>query len=777
MLMRRNGSWWYATASVAGLFGLAVALFVVGFTLTSFHDLERAASVAQIAGYVLSVVSVAVGIVRWWRRTSVPAVPPGTVEMARAKDVLAGLIAEQWAVEAAMRSLNDPDPIPIQWCSALRHPTVSALMDHRANIETGRADDGVWTACSSDIAALVDRFRGTRRRRLVILGEAGMGKTTLAVQLLLHLLDTRAPGEPVPVLLPAAAWNAARANLHDWLAEQIGRNYPALRSPQIGADVIRALAGRGHILAILDGFDELPPSARAEMITALNSTLSGDDELILTSRTAEYGGAVARANRVLTSAVVLTPIPLTPQAAADYLALWLPPSPGAGWQRVLAHLRATPPGGRAPSGPAYRNPRHALADVAATPLGLWLLRAAYSAPGADPAELTDPAWFPHPGAIRARLFDRLVPALVRARPPSDDPAEPFRPLHRHDPDKVRRYLGYLACTLHQTPPGNPQPGIGELAWWQLARRTLKPGTFRILLGLALGLIGWLWIWLIDAPAVGIATGRIIAFLAVGFQYGIVSGPVGAVLGVLVAASWQKEVPGTAGLSKRRISVRDLAKSAFVNGRVFGSACGSMFGLAAAIAITILGGPKKGAEDAILGGIIAAVVAWFVGAAVGGLQYLLEVPAPTDQASTPSSTWHADRFLNLGRTVTVGVAGGLIGVFGAWAAAQPAWAIFIWGAGIGLPIALTVGLVAGRHHAWPAYLVATYWLAGTNRLPRKLMPFLADMHRIGLLRAVGPIYQFRHIELQQHLAATYQRAHTPPTVPIHHHPAPPTAPPG
>ena len=32
-----------------------------------------------------------------------------------------------------------------------------------------------------------------------------------------------------------------------------------------------------------------------------------------------------------------------------------------------------------------------------------------------------------------------------------------------------------------------------------------------------------------------------------------------------------------------------------------------------------------------------------------------------------------------------------------------------------------------------------------------MPFLDDAHRLGLLRAVGPLYQFRHVELQAYLA--------------------------
>jgi hypothetical protein len=32
-----------------------------------------------------------------------------------------------------------------------------------------------------------------------------------------------------------------------------------------------------------------------------------------------------------------------------------------------------------------------------------------------------------------------------------------------------------------------------------------------------------------------------------------------------------------------------------------------------------------------------------------------------------------------------------------------------------------------------------------------MSFLDDAHRLGLLRAVGPVYQFRHAALHDHLA--------------------------
>ncbi len=57
---------------------------------------------------------------------------------------------------------------------------------------------------------------------------------------------------------------------------------------------------------------------------------------------------------------------------------------------------------------------------------------------------------------------------------------------------------------------------------------------------------------------------------------------------------------------------------------------------------------------------------------------------------------------------------------------------------------------GEHHAWLVFVIATARLASAGRLPWRLMA-LDDAHRLGLLRTVGPIYQFRHAELHDHLA--------------------------
>lgn len=53
--------------------------------------------------------------------------------------------------------------------------------------------------------------------------------------------------------------------------------------------------------------------------------------------------------------------------------------------------------------------------------------------------------------------------------------------------------------------------------------------------------------------------------------------------------------------------------------------------------------------------------------------------------------------------------------------------------------------------WGSYQLGRTSLAMERRLPRKLIGFLEDAHRRGVLRQAGAFYQFRHIELQHRLA--------------------------
>ena len=73
---------------------------------------------------------------------------------------------------------------------------------------------------------------------------------------------------------------------------------------------------------------------------------------------------------------------------------------------------------------------------------------------------------------------------------------------------------------------------------------------------------------------------------------------------------------------------------------------------------------------------------------------------------------------------------------------------IW-AGIGAGVVAVV--VRSLTAIWPWYQIVRAWLALRRQLPWRFMKFLEDAHQRGVLRQVGAVYQFRHIELQHRLA--------------------------
>ena len=264
----------------------------------------------------------------------------------------------------------------------------------------------------------------------MIIGEPGMGKTTLAVLLLLELLGQEPQGkQPVPVMFSLASFDPSRGGLNAWLARRLEQDYPWL-----GGGLASALVNRRLVLPVLDGLDEVPEHARPDVIEAVNAAMSdGALGLVLTCRAAEYSTAVADGD-VLRSAAVIEPDPVTRRQAAAYLDSCIPPSRRAAWRPVLAGLP--------------RRPTNPLAGALATPLALWLVRHVYLDQGLDPVVLEDVSRFPTAELIQRHLAAELVPALIKANPP--DPADPGRPLRSWDPDKAQRSLGtfWLAISAH-----------------------------------------------------------------------------------------------------------------------------------------------------------------------------------------------------------------------------------------------------------------------------------------------------------------------------------------
>jgi len=677
---------------------LSVALVLLAPKLSGSQGI--AVGTTQMISTTVAVVGLGNALVQflgWWRKRGVPVSAPTSADVATAKDVLAGLVVQQWRDETVLRSLCDPAPMPLPWRSTERRE----LADHPEIIAKGTV---AFPGLDVHIAGMADNFRELRCRRLVILGGPGTGKTTLAVQLVLELLRTRRPEEPVPVLLSAARWDDhEHPRLQDWLAASLAIDYPALRAEELGPGVPETLVARGEVLPVIDGLDELPDRARADLLSALIRSMCENDQLILTCRTEQFAESVAEIGDVLTATAVIEPQPMSPAAAADYLEACLPPVPRPAWPHVLKALRT----GAAP----------ALAEVTSTSLGLWLVRATYIAPRVDPSPLLV-LGRGSAAELHDHLCDQLIPALVSARPPAEGPAQPFRPQHAWTPEQVGRWLTYLSRQL--TGDEGEEGDQRDMAWWHLARyassRSVQVWTAAVI-GVVIG------------SAFAVLTGMPVAGAAIGL--------LAALAVLLMIGSWFTESPGHADfrVRGRLAELRRVLRDGLIVG-----ALGALVGWL--MASSTGGGMRAGLAGARDIGLLSGV--GFI--VVLSLIRWVEHPTLAATARSPRSTWRADRNLTAIRIVSGLVVGLMAGAIGLRTPLSPSVAI-----GGGLLLGLLFGLMLGSHHAWLAYKLTVPRLATKGSLPLRAMDFLDDAHRLGLLRTEGPYYQFRHVELQQHLA--------------------------
>ena len=191
--------------------------------------------------------------------------------------------------------------------------------------------------------------------------------------------------------------------------------------------------------------------------------------------------------------------------------------------------------------------------------------------------------------------------------------------------------------------------------------------------------------------------------------------------------------------------------------------------------------RKGMRGALAAGAVAALIGGFISrsafglplgvlgvafAVAGGSAFGMErIPGDVAEAVSPVAVLARDRRAVLLLTLVTGAAAAILtGVaVTSWDASYHSpdtGHVIALADGLsmaaGTGVTVTVGLaVAGLGLAWPQWLMARGWLASRGRLPFRLMAFLDDAHRRGVLRQAGPFYQFRHIELQHHLATHAQ----------------------
>ncbi|MBJ3813235.1 NACHT domain-containing protein [Streptomyces flavofungini] len=150
---------------------------------------------------------------------------------------------------------------------------------------------------------------------------------------------------------------------------------------------------------------------------------------------------------------------------------------------------------------------------------------------------------------------------------------------------------------------------------------------------------------------------------------------------------------------------------------------------------------------LLPGAMGGVLIALIGGPASGLYRALSTPSDLIRAASPQVTLRTDRMASLSRSGVVAVMTGGVCVLLAWVFASRGGldhvAAQMW---------VPMGTAALALTAWGQLAVARIWLALTRRLPWRLMTFLDEAHRRGVLRQSGAHYEFRHLRMQQRLAS-------------------------
>jgi DNA-binding SARP family transcriptional activator len=675
---------------------------------------------------------------------------------------LADVVEAQWRAEAATRSLHQPAPIPMSWTRVSDGVSArpSAILSSRAGPPTMRTLPA--TGVIDDIAETV---LALPNRQLVVLGPPGSGKSALAIIVTLDLLARRATTGLVPVLLTLSSWDPRAEHLDSWLTRRLIEEYPALAATTARGDpVAAALVTRGRLIPILDGLDEMPAELHAPAVAALSDAVGYGRPVLVTCRGEEFERAVAANGVVLAHAMVMSIGPVAAGAAIAYLTD-AGPAGDLRWAPVFAHLRALP--------------HSALAAALSTPLMLWLARTVYLPGRTDPAELLDPAHFATRRAVEKHLLAALVPTVYAARPPAPGltPSRRARrsPRRPYPSRKAAAWLTYLAGQLHRR-------GTQDLAWWQV--HTMVPRAALTALAAAsvagLGLLIFLLYLAIPPlrsglPVVAAAAITTVPVLAI-------------VMGLAPPTPWPIQLAGLRS-TRRRWSRLGTGAAAGSFTAVISAPVGSvrlslgllLVGLAGGGFINAIGrcdllrarrpdeihrddratlvtlvvgaGLVGGAGGLLLGGLTARSPVWLLNAIAGALAfgaagYLLSRPgyraraAPADRETGATALAGPAIGAVLGTAVGAGI--GLAGH-----GQHPDLAVVVAGAvlgGVGLGWLAGLAITAS---GW--FLLARVYLAVRVRLPWRLLDFLHDAQQRGVLRQTGGLWQFRHGQLQEHLA--------------------------
>jgi hypothetical protein len=526
--------------------------------------------------------------------------------------------------------------------------------------------------------------------RLVLTGEMGGGKSAACVLLVVELAERHTR---LPVLFQLATWDP-RTSVMAWMANQLPEIYPAIDNTKYSRRVATILVRR-HILPILDGLDEVSDGPLA--LKVIDDELSGRP-FVMTCRTAEF--KEANAGHVLHQALIAELQPLRPDEVIAILQAYEP---------VAAH---------GPLGTLVRElgdqPDGALAQALSTPFMVSLARATRAAAAGLPSDAA---------GIREYLLGTFVQKAYSDSEPFTQGQGPPGP--QITPAQAQRYLRFLA---------RHTDGAGRLAWWRL-HLAVPRGLFLVVAIVVAG---------------GVCSGLAAGFFALfdrpwlGFWIGLGAGITGAFIVELIP----QDDPRRARPRFRAVRVpppRELSRTL---------GFGFMGAAALAVITWALYGPAQYTViGAVLSGITFAVA-----------RYISQPNDPL-KVITPVSLMLADRAAVMYAWLVGAVPGALTGFYlgysfhdghrtslGTLGILQyPPPVLGLLGAAGGCVLSgAGLGLMAMGSSAWGRFLWTRIFLAMNGSAPLRLMAFLQDACRRGVLRQVNGYYEFRHQMLLRHL---------------------------
>ncbi|MET7568731.1 hypothetical protein ABZT04_09515 [Streptomyces sp. NPDC005492] len=639
-------------------------------------------------------------------------------------DELARAVHVQWLEEAALRRLLEPPPLPLRWRLTERKVVASRIAAATAEGTRTRFTPlpGLRPVTRESLHAggaldqLYEVYGGLASGRLQLVGSTPAGKTSAGVLLLLDALEhrrTATPADraliPVPVLLSLDGWDPKREKAVDWAAGRLSREY-TLFAGRGGRARARRLVEEGRVALFLDGFDEVDGNKlRGAMVSALELApfrivlLSRALEAVLTAKRTRLGGAV-----------ILEIQPVCPEDAAEYLLNSLPSPPSPAWRALTERLR--------------HDPESVVARALDNPLATTLLLDGYADDG-PPDELLA---LPTPEAFQDHLLDRAVTAAYTPRDGHPRPG--------WSPETAERTLRYIARQL-------TGQGIHDLRWWHLPSWT-RPRPRRLAMQILVMLVGGLplalLVWTMTHSALAWVFGLPSACLggwAAGGRFADLNDPQ-----PLSSAGW-----------------RDIfSRGAIVSGIVEWLVTAALASVTASylpgdtlpVWLCFLTTLPLGFTGVLVTGRGHGIVAGTPFLSIGAgswydsvRQFHNRPPVADTRSIGPRDVWRHHMGLRLFLGLLTGLAAALfIAPLVAWWLG-PGLAVTA-AVGAGLPTAIMTGPASNLAVA-AAFTSAQ--LRVEEGTPLRLIAFLEDARRRNLLRATGPVYQFRHARLKERLA--------------------------